>query len=133
MGEYLDRFRLSFVDPDQEIAFWDYEKLKQEFWEESMTINLKWNEGDAPPEAGWYLAAVNRNESCPDEVITLMLWYNADSVGKWYFGCGLGGNKGIDYNRSEAINGAWGKQYAIIKAWSEVPIYSSKPKSFFPA
>ena len=31
MGEYLDRFRLSFVDPDEDIASWDYDKLKEDF------------------------------------------------------------------------------------------------------
>lgn len=38
MGEYLDRFRLSFVDPGREMTAWDYEKLKQEFWGEAMSV-----------------------------------------------------------------------------------------------
>lgn len=49
MGEYLDRFRLSFVDPDGEIIAWDYEKLNQEFSQESMITPIKWNQGDTPP------------------------------------------------------------------------------------
>ena len=89
-----------------------------------MMVNLiEWKQGDAPPESGWYLAAVNMYEEHPCHVITLMLWYDPPSARKWYFWYGVGGEKGIEYDANNALNGEDGNRYAAIKAWAEVPEY----------
>lgn len=93
-----------------------------------MQVSLEFHSGE-PTEVGWYIGAVNYDPENPNYLVTVMLWFNPSSWGKWWYGCGLGGCKGIDYEKSEALNGNWGDKYARVVYWAKLPELSTLNKA----
>jgi hypothetical protein len=50
-------------------------------------FTCEWIAGD-PKKFGWYLAAYTTNDEPPLRAVTY-LWFNPDSVGRWYI-CAIG-------------------------------------------